>query len=74
MNSDTIVTVSIAISFVLFITLAIFIINKMSWWEGVKRLLLNMWNIVSAIFILLGTIVALIFIVFTAMLFASGKD
>lgn len=74
MNSDTIVTVSIAISSVLFITLAIFIINKTSWWEGVKRLLLNMWNIVSAIFILLGTIVALIFIVFTAMLFASGKD
>lgn len=38
MNSDTIVTASIAISFVIFITLAIFIINKMSWWEGVKIL------------------------------------
>ncbi|PTG19501.1 hypothetical protein BU632_10810 [Staphylococcus chromogenes] len=74
MNLDTIVTVSIAISFVLFITLAIFIINKMRWCEGVKRLLLIMWNIVSTIFILLGTIVALIFIVFTVMLFASGKD
>ncbi|MCO4356125.1 hypothetical protein MTR12_11250 [Staphylococcus agnetis] len=60
--------------FVGILSLLIFTINKLKWWGGVKKILFIVWNIISAIFILLGTVVALIFIVFTAMLFASGKD
>ncbi|HDJ7326734.1 TPA: hypothetical protein PRL28_002290 [Staphylococcus aureus] len=74
MNMESIEMISITIIFVLLISLATFIIDKMNWWGGVKKTLFIMWNIVSAIFILLGTLVSLIFIVFTAMLFASGKD
>lgn len=74
MNIKPIEMISITIIFVLLISLATFIIDKMNWWGGVKKTLFIMWNIVSAIFILLGTLVSLIFIVFTAMLFASGKD
>lgn len=74
MNIESIQMISITIMFVLLISLAAFIIDKMNWWGGVKRTLFIMWNIISAIFILLGTLVSLMFIVFTAMLFASGKD
>ena len=74
MNIEPIEMISITIIFVLLISLATFIIDKMNWWGGIKKTLFIMWNIVSAIFILLGTLVSLIFIVFTAMLFASGKD
>ncbi len=74
MNIEPFEMISITIIFVLLISLATFIIDKMNWWGGVKKTLFIMWNIVSAIFILLGTLVSLIFIVFTAMLFASGKD
>lgn len=74
MNIESIEMISITIIFVLLISLATFIIDKMNWWGVVKKTLFIMWNIVSAIFILLGTLVSLIFIVFTAMLFASGKD
>ncbi|RTX91286.1 hypothetical protein [Mammaliicoccus fleurettii] len=74
MNIEPIEMISITIIFVLLISLATFIIDKMNWWGGVKKTLFIMWNIVSAIFILLGTLVSLIFIVFTTMLFASGKD
>ncbi|CAC7179411.1 hypothetical protein APW19_13680 [Staphylococcus aureus] len=74
MNIEPIEMISITIIFVLLISLATFILDKMNWWGGVKKTLFIMWNIVSAIFILLGTLVSLIFIVFTAMLFASGKD
>ncbi|WP_394868043.1 hypothetical protein [Staphylococcus saprophyticus] len=56
------------------ILVVIFIIDKLEWWGGVKKGLFIMWNIVCAFFILLGTLVSLIFIAFTAMLFASGKD
>ncbi|HGZ8535784.1 TPA: hypothetical protein ACOF8E_002285 [Staphylococcus aureus] len=69
-------TVNISFSSLVFVGilfLLIFAINKLKWWGG-KKLFFIVWNIISAIFILLGTIVALIFIVFTAMLFASGKD
>lgn len=68
-------TVNISFSSLVFVgilCLLIFAINKLKW--GGKKLFFIVWNIISAIFILLGTIVALIFIVFTAMLFASGKD
>ncbi|MDU9375248.1 hypothetical protein [Staphylococcus aureus] len=68
-------TVNISFSSLVFVgilCLLIFAINKLKWWGG--KLFFIVWNIISAIFILLGTIVALIFIVFTAMLFASGKD
>ncbi|HCX2122093.1 hypothetical protein PQ693_13805 [Staphylococcus aureus] len=74
MNIESIEMISITIIFVILISLATFIIDKMNWWGGVKKTLFIMWNIVCAIFILLGTLVSLIFIVFTAMLFASGKD
>ncbi|MGO2834671.1 hypothetical protein ACU40P_11410 [Staphylococcus arlettae] len=60
--------------FVIIISLIIYIIDKMDWWNGFKKAAFIMWNIISAIFILLGTLISLIFIVFTAMLFASGKD
>lgn len=74
MNIETIGVISIVFSFVLLVCLVTFIIDKMNWWGGVKKTLFIMWNIISAIFILLGTLISLIFIVFTAMLFASGKD
>lgn len=74
MNIETIEMISIVLSFILLVGLATFIIDKLNWWGGVKKTLFIMWNIVSAIFILLGTLVSLIFIVFIAMLFASGKD
>ncbi|CAG7915087.1 hypothetical protein [Mammaliicoccus sciuri] len=60
--------------FVGILCLLIFTINKLKWWGGVKRAGSIIINIISAIFILLGTLVSLIFIIFTAMLFASGKD
>ena len=60
--------------FVIIMSLIIYIIDKMDWWDSFKKAAFIMWNIISAIFILLGTLVSLIFIVFTAMLFASGKD
>lgn len=60
--------------FVLISGLLFYIIDKNQWWGSVKKCLFVMWNVISAIFILIGTLVSLIFIVFTAMLFASGKD
>ncbi|WP_398574411.1 hypothetical protein [Staphylococcus equorum] len=60
--------------FLILIGLSLQLIDKMDWWGGVKKTIFIIWNIVSAIFILLGTLVSLIFIMFTAMLFASGKD
>ncbi|MDK9850184.1 hypothetical protein [Staphylococcus equorum] len=66
--------ISLTLIFVIIISLIIYIIDKMHWWGGVKKILFVMWNVTSAIFILLGTLVSLIFIMLTAMLFASGKD
>ncbi|MBC2921975.1 hypothetical protein [Staphylococcus saprophyticus] len=60
--------------FLILIGLSLQLIDKMNWWGGVKKTIFVIWNIASAIFILLGTLVSLIFIMFTAMLFASGKD
>jgi hypothetical protein len=74
MNIESIEMISITIIFVILISLATFIIDKMNWWGWCQKTLFIMWNIVCAIFILLGTLVSLIFIVFTAMLFLQvGK-
>jgi hypothetical protein len=73
MDIQSIQMIILTLVFVIITSLIIYIIDKMNWWGGVKKQLF-MWNIISAIFILLGTLVSLIFIVFTAMLFASGKD
>lgn len=74
MDIQTIQVISLTLVFVMILSLSIFIIDKLNWWGEVKRTVFIMWNIVSVFFILLGTLVSLIFIVFTAMLFASGKD
>lgn len=60
--------------FLILIGLSLQLIDKMNWWGGVKKTIFVMWNVTSAIFILLGTLASLIFIMLTAMLFASGKD
>ncbi|OIJ29077.1 hypothetical protein [Staphylococcus sp. LCT-H4] len=74
MDIQTIQFISFTLSFLIIISFIIYIIDKMDWWGGVKKTLFVMWNVTSAIFILLGTLVSLIFIMLTAMLFASGKD
>ncbi|HDH5902252.1 hypothetical protein VQE80_13845 [Staphylococcus shinii] len=74
MDIQALQMIILTLVFVIITSLIIYIIDKMNWWSGVQRAAFFMWNIISAIFILLGTLVSLIFIVFTAMLFASGKD
>lgn len=74
MDIQALQMIILTLVFVIITSLIIYIIDKMNWWSGVQRAAFIMWNIISAIFILLGTLVSLIFIVFTAMLFASGKD
>ncbi|MDH5140525.1 hypothetical protein QI037_10410 [Staphylococcus saprophyticus] len=74
MDIQSIQSLLIALLSIFAILVITFTIDKLEWWGGVKKGLFIMWNIICAIFILLGTLVSLIFIVFTAMLFASGKD
>lgn len=74
MDIQTLQMTSLTLIFVIIWSLIIYIIAKMNWWGRVKKTLFLMWNITSAIFILLGTLISLLFIIFTAMLFASGKD
>lgn len=74
MGIQALQVISLTLIFVIIISLIIYIIDKMCWWGGVKKTLFVMWNVTSAIFILLGTLASLIFIMLTAMLFASGKD
>lgn len=74
MDMQTIQVIAITLTFVVIVSLAIFVIDKMNWWGGVGKTCLVMWNIISAIFILIGTMISIIFLVIAGILFASGKD
>lgn len=74
MDMQTIQIISVTLAFVVVVSLLIYIIDKMNWWGGVGKTFGVLWNIFAAICILIGTAISLIFVVLTAMLFASGKD
>ncbi|EMB9404430.1 hypothetical protein ACUYUN_002580 [Staphylococcus pseudintermedius] len=74
MDMQTLQIISITLAFIVVLSLLIYIVEKKNWWNEVSKTFGVLWNIFAAICILIGTAISLIFVVLTAMLFASGKD
>ncbi|EGQ3597235.1 hypothetical protein K7N23_002337 [Staphylococcus pseudintermedius] len=74
MDMQTLQIISITLAFIVVLSLLIYIVEKKNWWNEVSKAFGVLWNIFAAICILIGTAISLIFVVLTAMLFASGKD